>query len=161
MRPASRWRRSHDHRIRRRGENAPESAAVEERRPSHGPAPGDRGICARGLAGSGTEPSPGPAATEQVDERELMIELRSPRTERFADVAEWRISWQMRNKQLLIWDFSAETEGFEPRAHVQSGWRLDVLALNRRGSRPCSRRFRDTRGFSVVRRFFARRWGRL
>jgi len=42
-----------------------------------------------------------------------MIELRSPRTERFADVAEWRISWQMRNKQPLIWDFSAETEGFE------------------------------------------------
>ena len=42
-----------------------------------------------------------------------MIELRSPRTERFADVAEWRISWQMRNKQPLIWDFSAGTEGFE------------------------------------------------
>jgi hypothetical protein len=42
----------------------------------------------RGLTGSGTEPSPGPAATEQVDERGLMIELRSPRTERFANVAE-------------------------------------------------------------------------
>ncbi len=48
-----------------------------------------------------------------------MIELRSPRTERFADVAEWRISWQMRNKQPLIWDFSAETEGFEPSVPVR------------------------------------------
>lgn len=49
---------------------------------------GDRGIRARGLAGSGTELSTGPAATEQVDEQELPIEFRSPSVRRFANVAE-------------------------------------------------------------------------
>jgi len=34
------------------------------------------------------EPSPHPAATEQVDERELVIERRSPSARRFARVAE-------------------------------------------------------------------------
>jgi len=58
-----------------------------------------------------------------------MIELRSPRTERFANGQKWRISWQMRNKQPLIWDFSAETEGFEPGLgdEAQVGWATFTL----------------------------------